>query len=109
MPVHKYIYIHTNPSAHLTLLKTMSTSVLVTALPSITPHSFNILEKFLPVMSLPVAAVSPYTANLRKAFSSSDIPLHLGKGNKRRKQENFQDLLISSPHHDEKMGREGVG
>lgn len=60
---------------YLTLLNTMSMSVLVTAFPSITPHSLHILEKFFPVMLLPLAAVSPYTANLRKDSSSPDMLL----------------------------------
>lgn len=62
-------------NTHLTLLNTMSMSVLVTAFPSITPHSLHILEKFFPVMSLPLAAVLPYTANLRKASSTAAILL----------------------------------
>lgn len=79
---------------HLTLLNTMSTSVLVTAFPSITPHSLHILEKFFPVISLPLAAVSPYTANLWKASSTPDILLLWRKGRRRgRSREGAEDHL----------------
>ena len=54
---------------YLILLKTMSTSVTVTFLPSITWQSLHSLDQFLPCISFPVALVSPCTANLRKASS----------------------------------------
>lgn len=54
---------------YLILLKTMSTSVTVTFLPSITWQSLHSLDQFLPCMSFPVALVSPCTANRRKASS----------------------------------------
>lgn len=63
--LHKY----TSALTYLTLLKTMSTSVRVTLLPSITPQSLQSLDQFLPCMSLPVARVSPWMAKRRKASS----------------------------------------
>ena len=88
-------------NTHLTLLNTMSTSVLVTAFPSITPHSLHILEKFFPVMSLPLADVSPYIANLRKVFSTSDILLLWRKEVSREGAEDHLQLLDthSCPTH----------
>lgn len=56
---------------HLTLLKTMSTSVVVTFLPSTMRQSLHIFAKFLPFISFPVALVSPCTANLWKDCSTS--------------------------------------
>lgn len=55
---------------HLTLVKTISTSVDVTFLPSITLQSLQSLAQFLPFISFPVALVSPWTANFLKALSS---------------------------------------
>lgn len=57
-------------SAHLTLLKTMSTSVVVTFLPSVMLQSLHIFAKFLPFISFPAALLSPCTANLWKAAST---------------------------------------
>lgn len=54
---------------HLTLLKTMSTSVRVTLLPSITLQSLQSLDQFLPCISLPVARVSPWMAKRLNASS----------------------------------------
>lgn len=46
-------------ATYFTLEKTMSTSVPVTPLPSITLHSLHSLAQFFPVISCPVALVSP--------------------------------------------------
>lgn len=88
-------------NTHLTLLNTMSTSVLVTAFPSITPHSLHILEKFFPVMSLPLAAVLPYTANLWKASSTAAILLLWRKEVVREGADGHLQLLVthSCPTH----------
>lgn len=51
---------------HFTLEKTMSTSVLVTFLPSMIPQSLHSLAQFFPFSSFPVALVSPWTANFWK-------------------------------------------
>lgn len=63
--------------SYLTLLKTMSTSVRVTFLPSITQQSLQSLDQFLPCISLPVARVSPWMAKRRndssKAVTSTGV------------------------------------
>ena len=56
--------------SYLTLLKTMSTSVVVTFLPSLMRQSLQSFEKFLPFISFPVALVSPWTANFWKELST---------------------------------------
>lgn len=60
-------------ASYLTLLNTMSTSVVVTFLPSMMWQSLHIFAKFLPFISFPVALVSPWTANFWKEVSTSVI------------------------------------
>lgn len=60
-------------TSYLTLLNTMSTSVVVTFLPSMMWQSLHIFAKFLPFISFPVALVSPWTANFWKEVSTSVI------------------------------------
>lgn len=57
---------------YFTLLNTMSTSVEVTALPSMISQSLQSLEKFLLVISLLLLDDSPKTANRWNVLSASE-------------------------------------
>lgn len=60
-------------NTHLTLEKTMSTSVLLTFLPSTILQSLHSLAQFFPFSSFPVAFVSPWTANFLKDTRSCSM------------------------------------